>query len=214
MMGSFALATPSIGRIPAQSDVTSNNAFAWPIVAGMLIKQANPSSTENGLQVQNRYPSPLKRSAFAGRPLFFGQGLKWRLGAEVARQICATSRRKPGKFNYLHEQTRVSCSVSSKHNGGKSCAKFLFSSPQPLRLRRVTTTRNAALWAPGLAPRSQQPRAAVSRLARSWVESQGSSATTWASASNLKPTNLTNWAGMRARVSALFASQDFISRGT
>lgn len=57
-------------RISAEKCIPCGNEFAPFGNMARLIEQVAPSSTERHLQIQYRYPSPLKRSVRPDRPLF------------------------------------------------------------------------------------------------------------------------------------------------
>ena len=69
MSGAILLWLQRFEQKTAQTDIFCNLCCSFAPTRRILISRAYPSSTENCLHVQNRYPSPLKRSAFAGRPL-------------------------------------------------------------------------------------------------------------------------------------------------
>lgn len=216
-MGDFVLAYVGIGRKPAQTDVASNNAFVPACLVGIVGVQASPSSTENGLQVQNRYPSPLKRSAHTGRPLFFRTRLReWRHGADARGLSRATVRRKRVLCANLKTSHAICGNVSPALEGDIQCANSSLLSPPWRALvlsRLVTTTQNAALWAQAQVPPCRLQQAAASPQGPFLVASLASSVTIWASANNLTFKHLTNGAGTSNDLSALFASKETTSRG-
>lgn len=65
----FAAKTGDWRKLADKRD-SRGNVFARYGNLANVNEQATPSSTERYLQIQYRYPSPLKRSVRLGRPLF------------------------------------------------------------------------------------------------------------------------------------------------
>ncbi len=84
-MGDFALPYVKIGRNSAQINAGEAFAFSGGIGCRTFGLQAG-HSTMMGLQVQDRYPSPLKRSAHLWRASFFGRMTGLRNGKAAARR--------------------------------------------------------------------------------------------------------------------------------
>ncbi len=197
-------------RLP--SEYEQNSAQKYPIAGcgfvfgtrrSSVIGQAYPSSTGTCLRVQNRYPSPLRRSAHPGRPPFFRAGRLLNYG----RQPAVNSHLFVTAIDLGRARAHISGqgarrgieTIGSGHRfcdrvnrGAKRCGNPYLSRaflPQPQHLRPVTQTPSARLLvpAPGL-PSLSQPEA-IRLSAVSWAAQPVPSATTSASVSNIITTS-------------------------
>ena len=211
-MGKIALTYERFKRINAQIDVTAVIEFAQPAACTIVARQASPSSTEMRLHVQNRYPSPLKRSARLGRPLFFCAGRRGRQSADASPAVRAEFRQIQQFRKFLKLFQAFGCWVSKSNQGEFQCVRHSSYRPflrQPSRCQPVIPTPNAALSGQAQVQPSPRPQVATPLRALSLVARQACSATTQASASNNQTTtNQTNRAGMRRCAPRPFLMQD------
>jgi len=211
-MGDIMLAYGGFERIDAQIDTRAACEFSRSNLRRIFKLQVGPSSTVTGLQTQDRYPSPLKRSAHAGRPLFFGTVMRRRLSADgtPARRAEFRPIRRP--LIFLKPFCAIGCLVSKSNQGETPCVKHSLVqplSPPPSSCRLAKATPNAALWAQALVPLLRLQQGVTHLRGLSLVVRQACSATTQASASSNQTTNnQTNRAGVRRCAPRPFLMQD------
>lgn len=158
--------------------------------------QAIPSSTECLLQIQYRYPSPLRRSVHPGRPPFFVVPDHVRNARQPAGtyQFFATSIDPNYVRSHVDAQgtQRGVAAIGSgrglcdlQNRGARPCEKHFFGRALPgsySRSRRVIQMPSADSLAPVPARPCPWPPEAIRSWAVCWVARQASSATTRASA--------------------------------
>ena len=211
-MGDFAPAHREFGRIDAQIDARAATKFPWSALRCIVVEQVVSSSTVVSLHVQNRYPSPLKRSVHLDRPLFF-RG--WPNRPTVAQCLCcgvAVPCRKSRLF--IRGKARgalVRFSENVNSEGDTTCTRQFYwraFSPLQQQFRPAIPTRNAASWAQPQARSSLTRRAAARQPVPSLAGLLAYSATTQAFADNLTHNNQTNRAGVRRCAPRPFLMQD------
>lgn len=148
----------------AQISAGAKGSFAAAPVCRKLTSQAYPSSTEMRLCVQNRYPSPLKRSAFDGRPLFLCRtAFERRVLAESNGRNAAKPRPFSNQLDIAQPPHAGACFPSDHKEGEQICED----QHSPLRswrhwpLRAATRMPNAALWGQRAARFCPKQRAAT-----------------------------------------------------
>lgn len=181
-MRNFMLSHMRTKRKSAQTARFTYAGFRSPVSVRMLALQGEFRSNGNSLHTQNRYPSPLKRSAFPGRPLF----LFWRL----IRRLHASAQLGPWANACSNSGSREICvtllglwsSFATEQKGDQPCSEHQhLSHVAPFwALQPATQILNAPLWAQALAPLSRKPQAAAPVRVRSLVAQQARSAMTWA----------------------------------
>lgn len=211
-MGGIVLPFDGIERNDAQFDARATSLFSRSLARRILGVQVNPSSTAMDLQVQDRYPSPLKRSAFASRPLFLFRSSGWRHCADAHPVRRAVFRPIRGVSNKMKLFPVFRCWVSKSNQGEPQCVRhssLRLLSPRPSLFQLVTATLNAALWAPAPARPLPLQLAVAQSLVPLSAAPLACSVTTPASANKNQTTdNKTNRAGMRASASRPFLMQD------
>ena len=211
-MGEIVLAYDGFERIDAQIDARAACEFSWSNLHRIFKWQVGPSSTVTGLQTQDRYPSPLKRSAHAGRPLFFDAVMHRRLSADGTPARRAEFRPIRRFQFFLNPFCEIGCLVSKSNQGDIPCVRHSLVqplSPPPSSCRPAKATLNVALWARVLVPLLPLRQEATHSPVLSLVVRQACSATTQASASSNQTTNnQTNRAGVRRCAPRPFLMQD------
>lgn len=193
---------PQIGQILAQIPAFRRMSFVLSGATDNVDGQAFPSSTGMCLRVQNRYPSPLRRSAHPGRPPFFSPGSSTRNGrqAAVMSHLSVRPIDQSGRNKHILPQgaRRGATTIGSghrfcdlEHRGARSCVEHSYSrafwsshsASQPAIL-----TQSVRLWAQAQALPFLSRLAATHLSVASLAEQLARFATTWASASKVSLT--------------------------
>ena len=183
-MGMSSLAAISHGQVSAQKLAVDADDVVFGEIQAIFQSQTRCSSTTPCLKFNNRYPSPLKRSAHVGGPLFLCAGS---FDAEIARTFRQNLRKSAENSGHVIMSGVASCPVCLSpyaNTGEEQCVRHLSSLPRLQASRLATLTQSAALSGRSVVRLSRRPQAAVQRQEPSSVALLACSATTRASASN------------------------------
>lgn len=177
----------------AQNQSLGTRSFSAFASARILLAWAHPCSTETRSQVNYRYPSPLKRFALSGGPLFSESGAPGEGAVKPGPVADFMQSARLRHYLVAQNKNRASMGGTSKHpahlTGEDQCEEFssaLGLSPSSARFRPVTTTQSAAWLELLRAARWLTRRVATLLRAPSWAVLRASSATTLASASKTR----------------------------
>lgn len=182
-VGAFLLLPECFGRDSAQIGVFQYAGFAPRGSRRMLALQAHLSSTVARVQVQNRYPSPLKRSVLSGGPLFFCAASAWHELADTRLGVRAVCRANLPSRICGEPKSGSTCFVCGYLKGEQICvdhSSYSDSLHSARPFRHATRMRNAALSVRRVARPSLRQQAATRLQARSLVAQPVFSATTQA----------------------------------
>lgn len=182
MIGATLLRPRNYGQIYAQNGVHLTRPFDFAGRVMMVDLWQRFSSTAVMSRVQNRYPSPLKRSVHTGGPLFLIRPVIWAAGI---RHLLAKAQ------TWSPSCARICLSPRKNHKGERVCGKQLQEQHLFSRSglsRHVIMISSAARLAPGRARPSPLRRAGMLPPAPLLAVSQACSATIWAFATDLANT--------------------------